>query len=69
MARSAYVIERLAEIPRPEISNWWHSGRYWYCTVKVGKQSASGCGWTKDDAIRDGHRDIQRASQRRGKEQ
>lgn len=41
--------------------DWWHSGRYWYCSLqKSGVGKVSGCGVTKERAIADAHRDLQK---------
>lgn len=38
--------------------DWWHSGRYWYCSLSGPPgYKVSGCGTTKDEAIRDAQRD------------
>lgn len=45
----------------PEPFDWWHSGRFWYCSLhKPGVGMVSGCGLTKERAISDGHRDLQK---------
>jgi hypothetical protein len=38
--------------------DWWHSGRYWYCSLPGPPgYKVSGCGTTKEEAIKDAQRD------------
>lgn len=62
MARSAYARQRLAQIEneQPMFSEWWHSGQFWYCTVRLGGRHATGAGVTKDDARRDGVNELRK---------
>jgi hypothetical protein len=38
--------------------DWWHSGRFWYCSLQTRHFKVSGCGVSKEEAIRDGLRDL-----------
>lgn len=39
--------------------DWWHSGRFWYCSLyKLGVGKVSGCGVTKESARADAQRDL-----------
>lgn len=66
MARSEYAQQRLAQIEneQPSFGEWWHSGVYWYCTVRLGGYRATGAGVTKDDARRDGVNELRKAQRR-----